>query len=396
MKVIVLNDCAWVNGGASKVALSSAAGLAAIGHEVRVVAGMGEPDDSIGVPIESLHMVPFNKLPARDGVRQSWWNQKAADAVNDALRGSSPRDTVIHIHSLRDVLSGSVVRTAQRLGFKTIYTHHDYGAACPYGGFFNYRTGAPCGRVALSPACIATACNLTGFSRKLGTVQKGMRERRLGFPASLNAHVFVSEFSRKIMARYIPEGALTATVRNPVAASNQLPLDPPGSAYVFVGRLTLEKDPVTFARAARSAQAEAVFVGDGPLRDAVALEGGRMLGWLDADRTIEVIRNAWALVFPSAWYETQGLSVAEAMACGVPVIASDACAAREPVEASGGGLLFSSGSAESLAAKIAELSDPELRADLSRRAHEWFWADPPTLDAHVEAISQLYQEVLSR
>ena len=51
---------------------------------------------------------------------------------------------------------------------------------------------------------------------------------------------------------------------------------------------------------------------------------GRMVlsGLLSPAETLEEIRGARFLIFPSRWYEPFGMALLEAAACGVPAIAS--------------------------------------------------------------------------
>jgi glycosyltransferase involved in cell wall biosynthesis len=106
------------------------------------------------------------------------------------------------------------------------------------------------------------------------------------------------------------------------------------------------------------------------------------------------MRAARALVFPSVWYEGQPLTVYEALALGTPVIVSDVCAGREAVEDGVDGIWFSSADPRSLAAALVRLRDDATAARMSRRAYERYWANPLTLDRHLDAIEAVYGQAL--
>ena len=108
------------------------------------------------------------------------------------------------------------------------------------------------------------------------------------------------------------------------------------------------------------------------------------------------LRQASALVFPSVWYEGLPLSVLEAQGLGVPVIVSDACAGRESVVDGVTGLWFKSGDVDDLARALATTRDGNTMRAMSNAAYCHFWADPPTLDAHLGKLTALYRDVLNR
>ena len=119
-----------------------------------------------------------------------------------------------------------------------------------------------------------------------------------------------------------------------------------------------------------------------------------MLGWRDAAGVQALMRQARALVFPSVWYEGQPLTVYEALACGAPVIVSDACAGREAVIDGETGFWFRSGDAEALAAHLRRLTDDGLAARMGRAAHDRYWTAPLSLDAHLDRLEGVYETVM--
>ena len=106
------------------------------------------------------------------------------------------------------------------------------------------------------------------------------------------------------------------------------------------------------------------------LRDRV-----RLLGYLPPGELPELYAAAEMLVFPSL-FEGFGLPLVEAMACGCPVVCTDATSL--PEIAGGAALLFEPGSPEALADRVAEvLEEPDLRRRLRAaglaRAAEFRW-----------------------
>jgi glycosyltransferase involved in cell wall biosynthesis len=82
----------------------------------------------------------------------------------------------------------------------------------------------------------------------------------------------------------------------------------------------------------------------------------------------ECYRAADVFVFPSVWEEAFGVPVIEAMACGLPVVATRGGAFREIVEEGQTGLLVPRGDAAALSDAICQLlADPEGAAAMGQR-----------------------------
>jgi glycosyltransferase involved in cell wall biosynthesis len=127
----------------------------------------------------------------------------------------------------------------------------------------------------------------------------------------------------------MPEGGASAVSEAPSDGSNAVaPFVP--ARFVFVGRL-VDWKRLDFALRALTAIPGATLeiIGDGGMRPAwegMARELGladrvAWLGWRAQPECAEILRGATALLLPSI-YECGGAVVLEAMACGIPVIAT--------------------------------------------------------------------------
>ncbi len=119
---------------------------------------------------------------------------------------------------------------------------------------------------------------------------------------------------------------------------------------LFVGRLTADKgvDLLLDAWAGTPEMPLLEVVGDGPLHDevvAAAASNGRVVsaGRLDRAAVRARMDAAPALVFPSRWYEGQPMTILEAFAAGLPVIAASIGSLPDLVRDGENGLLFQSG-----------------------------------------------------
>jgi alpha-1,6-mannosyltransferase len=174
---------------------------------------------------------------------------------------------------------------------------------------------------------------------------------------------------------------------------------PPGSALlVGVGRFAFEKrwDVVidAFARVRARRPAVLVLFGDGPERAKIerrAPPGVHFAGFqTDRARLAAALASADALIHGCA-RETFGLSVAEAVACGLPVVVPDAGGAPESADPSCS-QLYAREDPDACAAAILRLlaQDPgDLRARAIKASGR-----VPTAAAHIQQVLSLYDALL--
>jgi glycosyltransferase involved in cell wall biosynthesis len=118
-------------------------------------------------------------------------------------------------------------------------------------------------------------------------------------------------------------------------------------------------------------------------------------GELDRAQKISFLQSLDVMGVATVYHESKGLSVLEALASGVPVVAPRHGSFPEILEHTGGGLLCEPDSPADLAAKLREyIVDPTLREQHGRRGHE-------AIHTHYSAAemaqrhSELYRRVLA-
>src|SRR5690606_16599337 len=100
------------------------------------------------------------------------------------------------------------------------------------------------------------------------------------------------------------------------------------------------------------------------------LDKFRFLGVITMDELLQELGRCACLVLPS-YQETAPMVIQEAMAAGVPIVASNVCGIPYQVEDGTTGFLVAPGNAEDLAEKLERLlSSPALRAEFGRAAKQ--------------------------
>lgn len=406
MNIIVIHDFGYVNGGSGKLALGSAVALSQLGHKVTMFVAVGPAAPEIanmpGLETICLDQLEIVNNPNRSqAMVQGVWNLAAAVRLKRLLAGLDRRETIIHVHGWTKALSSSVVKVAVSLGYRVVLTLHDYFVACPAGTFYNYPQHKICHLRPMSTACISSNCDTRNYGHKLWRVGRQWVQNHIGLiPEGVHDYISYSDLSEELLRPFLPPTARIHRVRNFIDIEKQSPVDVETNHLItFCGRLSMEKGPLLLAECSRDRSIETLFIGDGPLRQQIAriAPQSSCTGWLSGTEATAQLRRSRALVFPSLWYETQGLVVAEAAAMGIPAIVPDTSAAREWVDDGSTGLWFRGGNAQSLAETIAHLKDhPSIAARLGHEAFCRYWQSPASLGAHCKSLQQVYRSVLRK
>ena len=218
---------------------------------------------------------------------------------------------------------------------------------------------------------------------RLGRMEKFIVELSTGY-ANLCDHVFApsESIARLIAARGVktpvsvnPTGIYPKKFRQGDGARFRKARSIPQNAYVigYAGRVAAEKNinflvKITAAFLKKHKDAYFLLVGDGPLLGKVKKYFGRkgLLPRLKCPGTLRNadLRDAYhamdVFLFVSKT-ETQGLSLTEAMASGVPAVALEAPGTREVVKNGWNGCLLSRESIQSFEAALDWIRDLEIR-----------------------------------
>jgi len=309
------------------------------------------------------------------------WSKRTYSELRSLIAKERPE--VAFIHNTVPLISPSAYFACAEAGVPVVQTLHNYRFLCPAGTFL--REGKICEECVTSTlfrsvrygcyqdsvAASATLSLMLATQRALGT-----------WNGKVACYIARTEFARK---KFI-EGGLPAErilVKPCFVHPDPGPRAGSGDSVLFLGRLSPEKGLRSLIAAWEHLDGTIPLriAGDGPLREELDAEidrrriaGVKVLGRVpDADLLAEM-KRARFLVLPSEWYEGLPLTIAEAFACGVPVVASRIGSMIELVEDGVTGLHFMPGDATDLAAKV-----------------EWAWSHPKEMEEMGHAVRREYE-----
>ena len=379
LRVLTVHNAYQHRGGEDSVVEAEIALLRSHGHAVETY--FRSNDDVAGMSSLAL-------------ARHTLWSPRTSHDLADLIRRFRP--DVIHAHNTFPLISPSLYWMAERAGVPVVQTLHNFRLMCLNALFL--REGKICEDCMghLPWRGVARAC------------YRGSRAASAALAGMLTLHRGVETYRNKV-ARYIAlnafcrgkfiEGGLPAELVavKPNFVDFSAPDPGPRAGLLFVGRLSFEKGVSTLAQAmALLPDALLRVAGDGPeagLLDGVA--GVTRLGSVPGETVRQEMSRAMALVVPSIWYETFGLVVIEAFACGTPVIASRIGALAELVRDGETGLLFEPGNPRDLADKLTwAQAHPEEMAAMGRTARAQYEAEF-SAEVNYRRLMEIYAGVLA-
>ncbi|MDP8929379.1 MAG: glycosyltransferase [Actinomycetota bacterium] len=323
------------------------------------------------------------------------WNRDAAEIVRNLARWVRP--DVAHVHNTWFALSPAVIPALRAANVPVVMTLHNYRLICANAQLF--RDGRPC------EDCVGThpwhgvrhACYRGSPSASASAAATiAVHNRRGTWDGDVEIFLALTQFARD---RFIAGGLPPDRVRvKPNFVGDPGPrLQPPSASdyLLYVGRLSPEKGLLVALEAARrlgQRQWRLLVVGDGPLRqqaEALAVPGVEFTGWLPREDVCSLMHGARGLIFPSVWYEGFALTIVEAMAAGLPVIASR-LGGTPDVLGPDAGWLAPPGDAHSWRDALAQ-TDEDVRVDAAGHAGRRRWRERYSPQVALPQLEQLYE-----
>jgi glycosyltransferase involved in cell wall biosynthesis len=356
MKVLLVHNHYQQRGGEDTVVEAEAELLSSRGH---AVLRYGRHNDEI------------RGLSASGKLRLAVGTTWARDTHHE-LRSMLARERpdVAHFHNTFPLVSPSAYYACNAAGVPVVQTVHNFRLLCPAATLLREQR--------ICEDCVGRL----PWPGVLHACYHDSRAESMVIAVALSAHRIVGTYRQRVQ-RYLAltELGRELLIRGGLPADriavkpNFVSPDPGygeaiGDYVIFVGRLAHEKGILSLLDAWKQLPNIPLrIIGDGPLRAEVearasSLAQARVLGQLPRDAVFEQLRGARLFVFPSEWYEGLPMVLLEAMATGVPIVASRVGPIAEAMEGGRLGTLFRPKDADNLAHTVREaLSNPsQLRA----------------------------------
>lgn len=334
MNILIVNQSFDVNGGSDVMARLSADVLRQQGHTVHFFAARSPDQADDGIHPGAAHFFD----PSLSNVWRFMYSPVARQRL-DAFLDETPID-VAHLHIHYGTLTSSILQPLKNRGIRIVQHLHEYRSFCSVS--VPVRNDTPCSecRVGSYRAGLMHRCNRGSLLRSAVSTTEMYVADRLGAKALPELFLTVSNFQRSILEQQGMPAEKMRTLYNPVHDDFFSVKPTYRGGALFIGRLEHYKgiyDVIKVAKRLPDLPFRIVGTGsqEEPLREMIAqmgLTNVKMTGNQTRQQVLDHLAWAKISLVPSRWHETFGLTAAESMAAGVPVIVTNMGGLPEVVE----------------------------------------------------------------
>lgn len=309
---------------------------------------------------------------------------------------------IVHVHNLHFGASPSVLYAIKHSKIPFVITLHNYRLLCPSA--ILYHNGE-----------ILWPSITQNFSWSM--VQKGVYKNSklltfwmmlcmqihqwTGIWKTCSQYIALSQHAKDIFLQSkLHLKKMQITVKPNFFSATEKPSENTADYFLYVGRLSEEKGIRLLLKAFENSPHTLKIAGAGPLENEVKNYAAKnsniqFAGSLQKEQVLSLMRNCSALLFPSLWFEGMPMTIIEAFACGVAVIASDLGVMKNMIEPHYNGLLFKAGDKNDLLQKmdVWQNFSSEEKCSYRKNAFNTF-QKKYTPEVNGKALLNIYQSVI--
>lgn len=411
MKILQINNYAYLKGGSEKVFLDTISLLKSNGHEVRAFSVVDGTEPQIEVD-KSVRVIPWNKriglLGKLKGGLEFVYNKHTAKCLEELILDFKP--DIAHIHIYYGRLSNSIISVLNRYNIPIVQSVHEYRLICPAYTCLNSKMEI-CDKCALSSLklscvkgrCIKNSLMLSGVA----AFECFIRDYFFNNVKKFSRFIMVSDFIKREHIKFYPQVKNKSEVLYnfiDLTLYSKFRVEVKGDYVLYLGRLSKEKGIMTLIEAfSRMPDKCLKIAGTGPMKDEIVakikelgLHNISLEGYVSGENLYRLIAKARFVVVPSEWYENNPLSIIESFALGTPVIASKIGGIPELVQNGITGYLHTSGNSSELEDCIIEassLSDEHYKSLVDNCIK--FAESKFDSNKHYESLMKIYNNVVN-
>ncbi|MEO6915168.1 MAG: glycosyltransferase [Chitinophagaceae bacterium] len=371
-----------------------------LGGEDSVVASERALLQEAGVIVEELNF--SNVGSAMKKVVQAPFNIGSYRLTKKKIREFKP--DIIHIHNLHFAASSSVIYAIKKSGVPYVQTLHNFRMICPSGVMFHN------GKLfldsmhqkfpwsAVKAGVYRNSKVLTGWLALSVKLHQWM-----GTWQQASKYIVLTDHAKRIFLESgIGLKAAQIAIKPNFSTSKYIPSTNNSGSFVFIGRLSEEKGISVLLKAFASLPHKLLIAGDGPMKADVLTYARKYanieyVGKLSRDEVFPFLAAGAALIFPSTWYEGMPITIIEAFASGLPVIASKIGAMEEMIVPGYNGLHFETGQTEDLKNKVNEFHalSQDQQETFRKNAYSSY-LQHYTPEKNIELLLRIYNDVIAQ
>lgn len=304
-------------------------------------------------------------------------------------RIESNRPDIIHVHNFFPLFTPSVFYAAKKMKVPIVHTLHNYRTVCPTAILMHegkieersikHSSWWALGKKAYRNSWIGSLALLimVDVHKKIGTWQK-----------KVDRFIALTDFSKaKFIEAGWPENKISVKanfINDPYPACAEV--NRSGGYAIYLGRLSPEKGIEVLLEAWQHINFTLKIIGGDDSDQvpnslnlevkpsSIGAKSGttpRFLGIKEKQEVFDLVKNADFVIMPSLWYETFGMVIIEAFACGTPVICSRLGSLVNLVEEGVTGIHFKAGNAQDLSKKVKwMISNPKEMRKMGENARQ--------------------------